>query len=726
VNVATTRALPATRTLTDRLLAAAPLLSVFVWLCVVYGWEAWRHGSPWLFGDELELTQLSRSIADTGHAARRGYPYSPHSLYTYLLAPAWLIHDTHRAYAAVRYLGVGLMTLTVFPAYALARTVVSRPPALFVAAAAATIPAVAYTSLIVEEPFAYLYSTICLLLIARALAVRSRWWIAGAVVASVIAPLVRGELVVIPVVFVLGALVVVWCSEQASRWRASWKTWDWVGFFVLATGVLVLFSAVLGRYSFQWFVATDVYKHRMFVLGLRAAGALTIGLGVLPVVAGLASLWPVRRERRTRELTAFRAVLIASVVAFGLYTAAKATYVSTTFGTYTYERNLIYLAPLLFAGTAVWIERRRLNPLAVALAGGFALYLVLSTPYEMDKDSSYNAPGLAILEQSNRWLGLTPLGAKIVLTTALAITLVVLLLPARVVARARGGLVGVVALVVLAWNLTGEIGFANASNRFSSLSLSNIHGNPTWLDDATGGAPALYLGQQMKDQNSENLLEFWNRSLKQIWSLDGTAPGPGPALTPDLHARDGTLFPDPGYPYVVAEPGIEPVGQRVAIHYHRAGGGFEAWQLYRIAHPLRLRHAVTGLYPGGWSGANDTAYTRYSTSGARRGTMSITVSRREWGGPDTKSKVTILMGTLKVGSDRQPAIGRVTATRTWFIHSRLEKTFVLRAPGPRFRVEIKVDPKFVPRELSPQTSSDPRQLGAVVTYRFSDSRRRDR
>ena len=60
-----TRAAEHDRTLADRFLAAFPLLAVFFWLCVVYAWEAWRHGSPWLFGDELELTQLSRAIADT-------------------------------------------------------------------------------------------------------------------------------------------------------------------------------------------------------------------------------------------------------------------------------------------------------------------------------------------------------------------------------------------------------------------------------------------------------------------------------------------------------------------------------------------------------------------------------------------------------------------------------------------------------------------------------------
>jgi hypothetical protein len=49
-----------------RLSDAIPLASIYVWLCIVYLVEAWSHITPWLFTDELELTQLSRSIAATG------------------------------------------------------------------------------------------------------------------------------------------------------------------------------------------------------------------------------------------------------------------------------------------------------------------------------------------------------------------------------------------------------------------------------------------------------------------------------------------------------------------------------------------------------------------------------------------------------------------------------------------------------------------------------------
>ena len=52
-------------TLADRLLAAVPLASIYLWLSIVYAIEAWRRITPWLFTDELEMTQISRSIAAT-------------------------------------------------------------------------------------------------------------------------------------------------------------------------------------------------------------------------------------------------------------------------------------------------------------------------------------------------------------------------------------------------------------------------------------------------------------------------------------------------------------------------------------------------------------------------------------------------------------------------------------------------------------------------------------
>jgi hypothetical protein len=314
----------------------------------------------------------------------------------------------------------------------------------------------------------------------------------------------------------------------------------------------------------------------------------------------------------------------------------------------------------------------------------------------------------------------TPGAAKVLLVVILVASVAVLLLTQIV---RRGALVIAIAAgaFVLVWNGAGELSAASASNAFSDSFLSNIHGNPTWIDDITGGAPTLYLGQQIQDPNSEQLLEFWNRSIKRVWSLDGTAPGPGPILTPDLGKTDGTLTHDPHFPYVVAEQGIVVNGTRVGRHKHRAGGAFKPWTLYRLSGPLRLRAAATGLYADGWSGPNDSAYTRYSTPGGRAGTVHVRVSWREWGGPN-KATVTVTMGTVAIGFDKQPRTGKFLAVKKWTIRAHEEKTFVLHSPGPRFRVEVHVSPRFRPNDYD-SANGDRRELGAVVTYRFSANRR---
>ena len=54
------------------------------------------------------------------------------------------------------------MTAAIFPAYALARLVVSRPWALFAAVGAVVAPALSYSPFLVEEPLAYPVSTLAL------------------------------------------------------------------------------------------------------------------------------------------------------------------------------------------------------------------------------------------------------------------------------------------------------------------------------------------------------------------------------------------------------------------------------------------------------------------------------------------------------------------------------------------------------------------------------------
>ena len=412
----------------ERVLAAVPLLSLFVWACLIYAWQAWAVVTPFIFTDELEFTQLARSIAETGHPARRGQPYGFGSLAVLLMAPAWLIDNVGTAYDAAKYLNVVAMTAAAFPAYGLARMVAGRWPALFAAAATVAIPAFVYSSLLLEEPLAYTVSTLALFLLAKAFATRSRGWIAAAVVAAAIAPLARSQLAVIPAIGVACLLVYAWRGGAVRRWRSRWTRGDWVGGITLALVAVVLFSTIMGHLSFSWLVATGYYKQRMLEYGIWAGGAFAIGLGVLPVIAGLAALARPKDEPRTPERVAFVTVLATSIVGFGLYTAIKAAYISYSFSTLVVERNLIYLAPLLFAGTAMWLDRPRFRPGALALATLVTGLLVLGAQLRLDYPY-FEAPGFAILAWSNRELELSQSTLELLLWPLLGVAIALLVLP---------------------------------------------------------------------------------------------------------------------------------------------------------------------------------------------------------------------------------------------------------------------------------------------------------
>ena len=717
-------AVAAGRAWPDRVIAALPLAIVFTWLFFLYVWQSWGHITPWLFSDELQTAQLSRAIAATGHPARRGEPYGFQSLYNYVIAPVWWIHNTHTAYSVLKVVGCFVMTSALFPAYALARLVVAPRYALFAAAGTAAIPALIYSSMLIPEPAAYFWSTLCFYLMAKALLTRRPGWVAAAVVATLMAPLVRKQLTMIPFAFLLAAIFLALTGERARQWRSRWTRWDWIGAVVLGAGTLIVFNAAAAAHSHEWLVATGFYRHRMIVYGLWAAGALMIGLGVLPVVVGLAALFRRRGERRTEAERVFTAVFAGGLIGIGWYTAVKASYVSTVFSTLVEERNLIYVAPLLFVATAIWLERPRVRWWALAASAGLALYLILNTPYKMEFHFYSDAPGLGILQEANRHLGWTPHTARLVLLSMLAISVVLVLLPRFLGERRRAAaaVVGVAAVGVLGWTITAQISAASASNSFADAFAANIAPPLDWIDKATHGKPTLYLGQSIVDSTGFLIMEFWNRSIKDVWSLDGTAPGPGPTLTPDLAGADGRLYPSPkGVIYAMTDPGVDVVGTVVATHDHNNGGSVLKWTLVKIAQPLRLAHAQTGIEPDAWVASPDgvkpakAAYNQYVTTGKRPGFASVTVSRRGWGGTDVPGLVTVKLGTLVKGKEKQPALGKVLAVRRFWIHSREERRFFIPAPRGPFRVEVTVNPTFVQSQLDPRIG-DTRHLGAQVGF----------
>jgi hypothetical protein len=696
----------APRSRLDRVLAMLPLALLYLLAASLYTWQASQRLSPTIFSDEIDFTQISRSLAETGHAARRGEPYSFQTLYTFLVAPAWWIDDTKTAWEATKLIGALVMSSTLFPAYCLARLVVSRLWALFAAAGTVAAPPLAFAPYLMDEPLAYPTATLGLFLIVRAIARPDRWSFAWAAAICTIAPFVRGELAVLWVVLLLSAFALAWRTRPFNAWRARWDGWDWAGAGLLVIAGAVVVSVEFGRRSEAWYVATGFLKQRTLENGLWAFGALSFGLGILPLIAGLAGLCTAA-FRPEWHLRAFAVTGFAAIACFGAYAAVKGAFISLILGRLVLERNVIYVVPLLLAGTAFVLERRSLHPAALIVPAGVAVYLVQNTPYTLDRYPYFEAPGLSILAFANReWIWDQP---KIERALLVVLALSVALLAARILVR-RDAVVQALGMAIAAgvlfWGLAAEIYAARGLNTFAERLYEATPQPVDWVDRETGGERALFLGQSIKDTNPIWLLEFWNRSVELVWSLDGSAPPP--SLSPDLAAPDGTLSPDPGVHWVVAGSGVEVVGREAA----EPRGGMT---LFRTEPPLKLRFAQTGVYPDGWMGAS-AAYSQYAPDeGRTRGFAKVILSRQGWCGKDVPGEITVKVGPVVV-RDKQPGLGRVVQVRRDVIHSCELKTLVIPARVP-YRVEVTISPTFSPGKIDPSLG-DLRELGAQVGFGF--------
>jgi hypothetical protein len=701
-----------------RFLSAVPLLAIYFGLAALYAWQASRRPVPTIFTDELELTQLARSIAETGEPARRGEPYGLATLVAYALAPVWWLGTTTASWAAAKLLLVLAMTATVFPAYGLARMVVPKWHALAAAGGAVAVPALAYAPFLVEEPLAYPVSTLGLWLIARALEHPSRGRIAAALGICVVAVLTRTQLAILFVVLVLGLLWLAWQSEAARRWRTEWSTWDWVGAVTIALGVAFAFMAAIGHASTAWRNTMLIYKDRIVEHASWAVGALAIGVGVLPVLLGVAALARPGGEKRDPRTRAFVTMGIAAVAVFVVYAGIKGAYNSTVFSTLVVERNLIYLCPILFTSTALAFHRGVGRVWAVAGAALLTLYVVTVVPLRLDQYPYYEAHGLSIAAFANRELGWSEGTIEAALVAACVVSLAVV--AGLELFRGRGtafaAIAGGAAVVVVAWGLTGQVYAAEGERRFAEQIDRNLPQPYDWVEEATGGAPVVVIGQEITDATGIWLTEFFNPSVRKVWSLDGSAKTVGgPILTPDLNAVDGTLTPPPGTEYALAVNGVRLQAPIVAERENAV--------LYRIGDgPLRLQDALVGRQTDGWMvGSSEdpvarASYTRYDVSADNPGLAVVELTRIGWCPSEDKrqvGKATIRIGPVGIGPDNQPRIERVTQTRTIEVPDCNADGTTLSPPKVPWRMEITLSPTFVPREVDPG-SSDNRRLGAVI------------
>jgi hypothetical protein len=653
---------------------------------------------------------LSRSIAHTGHASLQSAPAAASSLYSYFLAPAWWLGATAPSYAAAKYLNAIVMTASLVPAYALGRLCLPRVPAVFAALATASIPALAYTGLLIPEPLAYFWSTLALYLVARAL-LRPTWrTIALAVAALIIAPLVRSQLVVVVLSAALAAGLMMVFGDRARGLIGAWTRSERLRAAVLVIGGVVFADVYVAQHSHEWYIGTHFW-HRAVTYGLWAFGSFAIGVGVLPVLAALT--WMLGDRSDTREDRALLAVLVSAVVAFGLYTAVKASFESTVFSVRVWERNIIYIAPIVFVVAARWVVAGRRRAFPLVLAAAATAYLLASTPYHAYEHFYSDAPGLAILQWLNRTWAFTITDLQRLLFGILAFGVLLAFamgrrnrITARVVRRMGPALLAATAVAVLAWNVTGEIAAANFSNSFATtiVALPSPH---DWIDRATGRQRTLFVGQQIANSNAFWSIEFWNQSIQDVWTVDGS-PGLGQTWTPNFAGVDGEV----SGPRIADRWGVAPRNITLAGRPRELAGGL---QLYELDQPIRITSFTSAVSSDGWMG-DRSSFVVFGTPAARAGTVLVSASRQASCGDIAPARLTIRLTRLRINKDSQPTAGRLLALKRIVVRSNpCERGAVQLRARPPFRVDVSATGFFRP--------ADGRQLSVQIGYAFTPDKR---
>lgn len=698
---------PRPATALDRFLALVPVAVAVLALLSILFWEAAVRKSPTIFTDELEWSQLSRAIAHTGHAARRGQQIGFKSLYSFLLAPWWWLPTTASAYAAIKYVDTIVMSAAAIPTYLLGRMLVSQRAAIIAALGVLCTSAMFYATVLVPEVLAFPAFALCAYAAVRALSGGGRrWWIA-AIVLSFVAIAVRGELVVAAPSLALAAALLWITGPRGRRLRADWDRRDYVGAVVALVAAFVFLNELAAPHAYEWAYTTEFWKDRIFHLGLAAGSALTIGLGVFPVLAGLASLWLPERKHDP-AWRAFAAYAFSAILFFSTYTAVKAAYLSTNFATRVEERNLIYLAPLFLVGTAVYLSARRPPWVTLVPAAILTGWLALAYGYQLDYPY-FEAPGYGIAVFANRTLAWPPHDIHRALLVAFAVSCALALAP-LLRARARIAVVVAATAALGAWLITGQITGAQGLQQRADALVAGLPQPLDWVDLLTHKAGTTYLGQQVGADEGLWLLEFWNPSIKHVYSLDGTAPGPGPTLTPDLARPDGELSNDPGLPYVLADNGVDVAG-KVLYQFHDT----RLTQVPR--HPWHLRQAVYGRASDGWIG-NDASYAYFGPE-RKAGNLEVDVSRAGFcakTAPNTPAVVTV--GPVGLDPQRNPEVAHARFTDSFVLHNcQLKRLHFHIAPPVAVHVHVANLIK-----LSDYGFSDNRTVGATVGFAFTRSR----
>lgn len=701
-SAATTPATPRARRLPD--------VPMWLWLGALYAVAvavvltlALRIKSPWIMVDELIYSDTARSIADGAGFSVRGAPAQHGYVYPLLVSIAYAAADrVSDAYAIARVLNALVMCSVVFPVYLLARRVV-RPGAAFAAAAmSVAIPPLVYAgTLMTENVFYPLFAWLALALVAALERPTPRTQLVLLALCT-LAFLTRAQAVAVIAAVLTAPLVLAWIERGRPRRLSAWKILYGTA-AAGAAGVVALElargrspAAVLGGYRET---STADYRFWPVVKWISYhLAALDLALWVVPAAAFVVLVASARHlDRPLRAFVAASASLVAWLVLVVAVFASR-------YALRIEERNLFYLAPLLLIAMFAWIERGQPRPpratvaaavAAVALAGAVPFTALLNETSE--SDTPFLQPWWWLGEN---WTGRATVSLVAVATAAALAAAFLWLSP-----RFAPWLPAAVAAGFLATWLPLQAwpnGFPQASlHQYESA----IGAGTSWIDGVAGADANVAVLWSGGSPMRVWLNEFWNRSVRRVYGLDGaTLSGGMPQTAVTADRSTSVLRTASGRPidadYVLTDTRAPVLGERVA----EDPGHLLA--LYRVRKPVRLALRITGWYDDTWT-ADRVTWRRSQCAGGR-----LRFNLRSDPG-------------LFRGVVQRIAVGGTTPARAIRLRPTEERvvTLPLEPVGGVCTVELRISPARVPADFPRLRVRDNRLLGVHVDY-FTYLRRR--
>jgi hypothetical protein len=537
---------------------------------IVRAWAALRVPTPWIAADEMIYAELGRSLWETGHLSILGADTAFYSLvYPALIGLPLVLFDTEHGYDIARIFQALAMSLAAVPVFAWGRRLMSERWALVAAGLTLCIPGLAYSGLLMTETIFYPLVVLSAWVAARTLAEPTRLGQALLVATVAVTILTRLQGVVLVPAF---ALAVALYAAAGRTTRPLARLWpSLAGLALLAAAVLV---AGLGAYEPAGTVSYGLGDALRY--GMYHAGDLLLLVGVVPVcaVVALALARP--------EDPAVRAYL-AVTCAFTLGFVAQVGLFASRYVGRLAERDLLGLAPLLFLGLSLWLDRgaprSRLSASLVAL-GAAALVLLLPLGRLVHKAALPDAFTLVAVWQLGDY-------ELVVWSFAVVAALAFVLLPRRALAALPIAL----AAVFVASSVTVSRFVADEA---STLKTSFFGGAaPNWVDAAATGEVAYFYDGEA-NWNAVWSYVFWNRAIQRVYVLEGAkrVPGPLPQSRVDPFPL-GTLA-DDAPPYVLGSTAFTFQGEST-VSLDQVGLVQRGLVLWRADPPLRLRTVRTGV-----------------------------------------------------------------------------------------------------------------------------------